>query len=83
MIDKDRKQEILRQINKALEFQFETYSWADMISDIPDLTAEEHLNKWVNEIGWDNTLDLIKRNKDQACYRIYKELLEKRGFKIR
>jgi hypothetical protein len=45
--------------------------------------AEEHLNKWVAEIGWDNTLDLIKRNKDQACYRIYKELLEKRGFKLK
>ena len=47
MIDKDRKQEILRQINKALEFQFETYSWADMISDIPDLTPEEV--KWASE----------------------------------
>jgi len=47
MIDKDRKQEILRQVNKALEFQFETYSWADMISDIPDLTPEEV--KWASE----------------------------------
>jgi hypothetical protein len=42
--------------------------------------AEEHLNKWVAEIGWDNTLDLIKRNKDQACYRIYVEILRKKGF---
>ncbi len=45
--------------------------------------ANELLNKWVNEIGWDNTLDLIKRHKDQPCYRIYKDILEKRGFKIK
>jgi hypothetical protein len=47
MINQERKQEILRQVNKALEFQFETYSWANMINDIPDLTAEER--KWAEE----------------------------------
>ena len=45
--------------------------------------AEDYINKWVVEIGWDRTLDLIQRNKEQSCYRIYKEILEKRGFKIR
>jgi len=45
--------------------------------------AEDYINKWVAEIGWDRTIDLIKNNKDQACYRIYKEILEKKGFKIK
>jgi hypothetical protein len=45
--------------------------------------AEEYIDKWVAEIGWDNTIDLIKRNSNQACYRIYKEILEKRGFKLK
>jgi hypothetical protein len=44
--------------------------------------AEEYINKWVYEIGWDNVLDLLKRNKNNACYKIYKEILQKRGFKI-
>lgn len=45
--------------------------------------ANELLDKWVKEIGWDNTIDLIKRHKDQPYYRIYKEILEKRGFNIK
>lgn len=45
--------------------------------------AEEYINSWVKELGWDNTLDLIAKNKDSACYRIYKEILEKRGFKMK
>lgn len=45
--------------------------------------AEDYINKWVAEIGWDNTIDLIKRHKDQSCYRIYKEVLENRGFNIK
>lgn len=35
-LTKERKQEILRQVNKALEWQFETYTWADMINDCMD-----------------------------------------------
>lgn len=45
--------------------------------------AEEYINIWVLEMGWDRTLDLISRNKNQVCYRIYKEILEKRGFKLK
>ena len=42
-----------------------------------------NINKWVNLIGWDNVIDLIQRNKEQACYRLYKEELERRGFKLK
>lgn len=45
--------------------------------------AEANINKWFKELGGDNTLDLIARNKDNSCYRIYKEILEKKGFKIK
>lgn len=44
--------------------------------------AENYLKQWVQEIGWDNTLDLIQRNRNQACYKIYKEILLKKGFKL-
>jgi len=42
-ITRERKQEILRQINKALEAQFEIYSWAHMIEDIPELDVNERI----------------------------------------
>lgn len=45
--------------------------------------AEEFINKWVSEIGWDRTLDLIKNNDNQACYRIYKDILKKKGFTLK
>jgi hypothetical protein len=45
--------------------------------------AEEHLNNWLQLMGWDNTLDLIKRNSSQSCYKIYKEILQKKGFNIK
>ncbi len=34
--------------------------------------AEENINDWVKDIGWDNTLDLINRNKNKIsiCNRI-------------
>ena len=34
-------EEILNIVGKALDYQFESYSWFDMIDDIMDLTKEE------------------------------------------
>ena len=45
--------------------------------------AEENINKWIKEIGWDSTIDLIKRNNKQSCYRIYREILQKKGITIK
>jgi len=45
--------------------------------------AEDYINKWVAEIGWDRTLDLIKNNKNQACARLYFDELKRRGFTIK
>jgi len=41
--------------------------------------AEEYINKWFAELGIEGTLEMIERNKEQATYRIYVELLRKRG----
>jgi hypothetical protein len=45
--------------------------------------AEAYLNKWVTEMGLEGCIELVERHKDQSCYRIYKEILEKRGLKIK
>jgi hypothetical protein len=45
--------------------------------------AENYIKKYVKEMGWDNTIDLIQRNKGQPTYRIYKEILEKMGFNLK
>lgn len=47
-----------------------------------EMRVRTNIDKWVKEIGWDNVLDLVQRNKEQACYRLYKAELEKRGFKF-
>ena len=49
----DRKQEILRLINIALEAQFSMYSWDDLINDaLIDFTDEDR--KWAkNNTGYE------------------------------
>jgi hypothetical protein len=37
----------------------------------------------LKELGGDETLSLIERNKNQSCYRLYKEEMIKRGFIIK
>jgi len=41
--------------------------------------AEEYLTKGFNEIGIEATVELVERNKDQATYKIYKQILQKKG----
>ena len=45
--------------------------------------AEEYINRWIKEIGGDETLSLVQRHRDQSCYRIYKEILQRKGFIIK
>lgn len=45
--------------------------------------ANETLDKYLKELGGDETLSLMERNKTQACYRIYKDILIKRGFIVK
>ena len=44
MIDKGK---VKYYVEKALGYQFETYSWSDMIDDIEDLDEEE--KQWAKE----------------------------------
>ena len=44
---------------------------------------KNNINKWFNQIGIDNTLDLIQRNRNASCSRLYIEELQKRGFNIK
>jgi hypothetical protein len=46
-LTKERKQEILRHISKGLEWQFESYTWANMIDDclLDTLFTKEEI-KW-------------------------------------
>lgn len=32
---------LVEKVSNALSYQFESYTWGDMIDDIPDLTPEE------------------------------------------
>ena len=41
--------------------------------------AENYLNKWFNELGIEGTLEMLERNKHQATYRIYEEILKRKG----
>jgi len=45
--------------------------------------AENYLNEWIQKLGLEGCIELIERHKNQACYRIYREILEKRGFKVK
>jgi hypothetical protein len=45
--------------------------------------AEEYINKWITELGLEGCIELVERNCEQSCYRIYKEILEKRGLKLK
>jgi len=46
------------------------------------LRIKNNINKWVKEIGMDNVIDLLKRNKNTPSYKFYKEELESRGLKL-
>ena len=45
--------------------------------------AEEYINKWFKEIGIEATIEMCERNREQSCFRIYRKILESKGFKIK
>jgi len=48
-----------------------------------EIKIKEYIDLWVSIIGWDNTLDLILKHKDEAIGRLYIAELNRRGFKIK
>ena len=45
--------------------------------------AEEYLNLYSQIFGLEGCIEILERNKEQACYRIYKDILIKRGFNLK
>jgi hypothetical protein len=45
--------------------------------------ADNYLNRWFGELGIEGTIEMLERNKNNACYRIYAEILLKKGFKLK
>jgi hypothetical protein len=45
--------------------------------------AEEYINRWMQELGAEGCIELVERNKNLAVYRIYKDILERRGFRLK
>lgn len=45
--------------------------------------VKEYVDLWFKTLGIEYTLEMIERNKNQACYRFYKTELLRRGFKLK
>jgi len=48
-----------------------------------EIKIKEYIDLWASIIGWDNTLDLILKHKEEAIGRLYVAELNRRGFKIK
>jgi hypothetical protein len=55
----------------------------DLIKKGIEERVKDYVDYWLAELGGDETLSLVQRNKHQACYRLYVEELRKRGFIIK
>jgi len=45
--------------------------------------AKQNIQDWFQKIGIESTIELVERYKNNCCYRIYKEILEQKGFKLK
>lgn len=48
-----------------------------------DEKVKDYIDKWLAELGGDETLSLLQRHKNQACYRLYADEMRRRGFIIK
>jgi predicted nucleic acid-binding Zn-ribbon protein len=44
-----------------------------------DTRVRNNINRWFRELGIEGTIELIERNSNQACSRLYFDELRKRG----
>jgi len=44
--------------------------------------VRDYVSKYFQTLGIEYTLEMLERNKDQACYRLYKAELKRRGFNV-
>jgi hypothetical protein len=64
-------------------YKMEVMNLDELIKFDVETQIKMNINKWLKELGGDETLSLIQRNKNQACYRLYKEEMIKRGFIVK
>ena len=65
------------------KLEVEKQSLQELVKRGIEEKVKDYIDKWLAELGGDETLSLIQRNKHQACYRLYIEELRKRGFIIK
>jgi len=54
----------------------------DIVQQDIEIKVRKNISNWFKEIGVDNTIDLVKRNKNQPCAKLYLDELQRRGFNI-
>ena len=55
----------------------------EIVNEDLEQKIKTYINKWFKQIGIEATIELCERNQDLAVYRLYKEELKKRGFKLK
>jgi len=64
-------------------FKIEVTNLSEVIDRDLNIQIKQYIDKWIKSEGIEGCIELVERNKNQACYRLYKEELEKRGFKVK
>jgi len=63
--------------------KIEVTNLSEVIDRDLNIQIKQYIDKWIKSEGIEGCIELVERNKNQACYRLYKEELEKRGFKVK
>lgn len=45
--------------------------------------VKEYIDLWFRELGVEYTIEMVEKHKGESIYRLYKQEIEKRGFKIK
>lgn len=52
---------------------------SDVVKDDLDKRVKNNLNRYMNTLGIEGTIELVERNKNIACTRLYIDLLKEKG----
>ncbi len=61
--------------------KFTLYNTEGIVKQDLQQKAKRNIDLWFKTLGIEYTIEIIERNKNQACYRLYREELERRGLK--
>lgn len=63
--------------------EIEILNLVEIIAKDLETQIRKNIDKWFKELGIEYTIEMCERNKNNACYKLYKRELEKRGFKLK